>query len=82
MIAKVVYRQKWSMGAMKIWMLRLSLNVFLLLVYTSKHILFFTSLSSHCLSLNFLRPFCLSSRTRREVRSRYWARNKGSEFGL
>ena len=30
------------MGAMKIWMLHL--NVFLLLVYTSKHILFFTSL--------------------------------------
>ena len=32
------------MGAMKIWMLRLSLNACPLLVYTLNHILFFTSL--------------------------------------
>ena len=33
-----------------------------------------------CLSLKFVLPVCSFSRTRSEVRSRYWARNKAAEY--
>ena len=68
------------MGAMKIWMLCL---VWMCFPCRSPQWNTFYSLlfSPHLFELEiFLRPVCSFSLTKREFRSSYWARNKGSEF--